>query len=558
MARRGGIERVSVHNSRSPGGGWTLRDAIVFPTYILIPFHIIKLGIDQWRITLLGIIFGLSTLVWHLSILSSVLITILIPIIYFSCRFGVLYRKHPSVPTSGVLRGLFYQLRLLHRWKQATRNAKLGNPTPRGGWKPPKIKTLSIASPRGTSVKLRLDLGLTGNVTSELESRTDKILAVLDARSAQVTQIRPGIADFTVHWGIPQSLSTDPWHQSKEQLPIPTLDLDSQKRGQALVRLDTSLLIGGDQGSGKSNTIWAMLARLIQDEIPFKIRVIDPVGGVELDELEHSPFTREYIDNPRNAAQCARKFASDFENRLKWMKAKGIRRHVPTLDQPLEILIIDELLPLKELLSQGVQGPFGEVLATGRKGCFVVWANTQLGQKDVVGPVRDLFQQRICHRTKTDDLTDAVLGTGATQAGAECHRLSLPGEGYVYTDELSTYVEFRTPLIVHTRSIAQGGVPLEEETLERSNSHRKYNGPTFVYQLFDDDQSLTPCYVGIANNPNRRFKEHSRDKVWFSTIIHQMTIIKAYKTRVEAKQTETELIRVMKPKYNVSERSDWK
>jgi hypothetical protein len=558
-SRRGATERVSVVNRQSLGGNWSLRDLIVFPVWILAPAHVIILGLTHWKTTLLLAIGVYVASATH-SLLPLLIIPPLLLLIYFFCKFALLYRKHPSIPISGVLRGFFYQLRLLRRWKEATRNAKLGHPSrhPSREWTPPPIRSLTIDGPLGTSIKARVDLGHTGNITAELESRTDKLLAILDARSATITQIRPGVADFTVHWRTADTHPRDPWFQSTDEDPIPTIDLDSQQRG-ALIRLDTSVLIGGETGSGKSNDIWVMLAELNRHQIPYRLTVIDPVGGVELDELEHAPFTRRYVDRPQDALAATRKYCADFQARLKYMKAKGIRRLVPTDEHPLEILIIDELLVLKDMISQGAQGPLGEILATGRKGCYIVWGCSQLGQKDVIGQIRDLFQQRVCHRTRTDDLTDAVLGTSATNDGARAHRLTQPGEGYIYTTDLGSFMEFRAPHIIHTRSVAQGGVPIEPPTPTRQ-PHTSTKGPrtTFVYQLFDSLDSLTPSYVGISHNPNTRFKQHQKDKVWFSTIVHQRTIIKAYPNRLSAKEEETRLISLYRPKYNVQERNDWK
>jgi predicted GIY-YIG superfamily endonuclease len=573
-SRRGATERVSVVNRQSLGGNWSLRDLIIFPVWVLAPAHIIILLVTHWKTTLLlGTTIYIS-LHFHSPILLPI-IPLVITFIYFFFKFARLYRNHPSIPMSGVLRGLFYQLRLLRRWTHAARNARLGHPSnrPSKEWTPPTILSLQIAGPLGTSIKARIDLGRTGNITSELESRVEKLLAILDARTANVTQIRPGIADLTVHWRSPDLHPGDPWFQSTDAAPIPTIDLDAQGRG-ALVRLDTSVLIGGETGSGKSNDIWVMLAALNRARIPYKLTVIDPVGGVELDELEHAPNTRVYIDRPQDATPATRKFCDSFQKRLKEMKVRGIRRLTPSQNYPLEILIIDELIVLRDIIAQGAQSPLAEVLATGRKGCYIVWACTQLGQKDVIGHIRDLFPQRVCHRTRTDDLTDAVLGTSATQDGALAHRLTRPGEGYIFTDDLGTFLEFRAPHIVHTRSVAQGGVPIDPPSPTRGSRHHRDDtdpttttdgrpgkrGPrtTFVYQLFDSLDALTPAYIGITHNPNTRFKQHQKDKVWFTSVIHQKTIIMAFPNRLAAKEEETRLIQLYRPKYNVQERADWK
>lgn len=561
MARGRGPNRVVTVPRNSLGGDWRIRDHIILPTPLVIFLQIIRLLFRHWKATGLCLLFLILT--WRLSLSSyrALFICLSIPALFLLVRIARLYRQHSTIPVLGVLRGFRYIIKFSRLWSRAAQVAKLGTPS-----KPPPIKRIEIANPKGTSLKAFIDLGQVGNTSDELERASNHILAVMDARTSSIQKIKPGFAAFTINWADRPSATLPEFITSREQVPTPLLDLDSANTGEAMIDLGRSVLIGGETGSGKSNDIWAMLARLNQGKIPYHLYVIDPVGGVELDELENGPNTQVYVDRAAAADGVVRRFKQDMDDRLAWMKANHIRRHVPTSDRPFKILIIDEIIVCKEMLKGGALSPLGDVIATGRKAGFVVWACTQLAQKEVITHIRDLFPQRIAHRTKTEELTDCILGTHATREGAHCHKITRPGDGYVYTDELKAYVEFHAPHIIHTRSVAQGGVPLDPEPITRRPSRyapspsdpNGSNGVTFVYQLFDSDLSTIPCYVGIANNPNRRFREHQKDKVWFHTVVHQRSILTPYPTRDEAKHEETLLIRRYNPKYNIQERDDWK
>jgi len=386
------------------------------------------------------------------------------------------------------------------------------------------------------------------------------------AQSAVTSYIAPGFAEFHISW-LPSTTrfnssanpsTQDPWLTSPEQRRLPVMDLSSPPTGRAYVDLGRSVLIGGETGTGKSNLIWDMLRQLNQQEIDYDLIVIDPSGGVELEELRDGVHTRKYADTPQKADEAIKIFIQQMFKRLDWMKNNKTRRHIPTKEHPFTILIVDELIncPILFKGKVGQDNLLAQAISMGRKAGFVVWANSQLGQKDVVTHIRDLFPQRVCFGTHSAELTDSVLGTGATTHGATCHLLREPGTGYVWTNQFNAYERFHSPLITNTRSIAQGGLQVLPESPTRRKFRRTPStGPTYVYQLFDSLSSATPVYVGITDNTSRRFREHSKDKEWFSSVIHQRTLVHLYPTRLEAKARESALIDSFQPKYNVQERT---
>ena len=421
----------------------------------------------------------------------------------------------------------------------------------------PRLSRVEIASETGTEVTALVDMATVGGTSRELAARIEHITAALHAYQTKVERIDPALSRITVSFEPPQRPRYDPTQSTDldlEQFPI-RLDAHS---GDASIFLTKSVLIGGESESGKSNLVWYILSQLNDAQIPYRLHVIDPAGGVELADLENSPLTRQYCDRIGEISKIVQSFRRSMDRRLAIMKRRHQRRHFPTPAEPVEILVIDEILLCKKELKQGdADSPLGEILASGRKALHIVIACSQLGEKLVIGQIRDLFPQRICLRTRTSDITDAVLGSQATQDGAVCHRITHRGEGYAFTDQSGVFEKFNAPLVRETATVALGGTTAPTVPIPTRRSPRRNRGRTYTYQFFntDDLQVQRPCYVGITNNPRKRFKKHEEEwpQYEWSTIVHSRTKIRAYSTWEEAKAMETRLIEYWQPIYNVQE-----
>jgi S-DNA-T family DNA segregation ATPase FtsK/SpoIIIE len=235
------------------------------------------------------------------------------------------------------------------------------------------------------------------------------------------------------------------------QLPRAELDQD------VLLELDTSILVVGESGTGKSNLTWDILNELNKNEISYRLFVIDP-KKVELAELVDSPHTVAYSDTPSTIDAVIEKFydamMDTFERK---MKPYGIRRVEISPDNPLGILLIDELLLCKQA-NKGIDTHLGEILSAGRAAGYIVIANSQLGQVDALSRLRDLFPQRVCMAVKSGDLTNAVLGPNAENRGARCTEITEKGVGYIFTDFTGGFQRFKLPFIADVRKVAMGGV----------------------------------------------------------------------------------------------------
>lgn len=448
-----------------------------------------------------------------------------------------------------------WQIKL--RWANACSAARMCSPLTGA---PPKLKRLRMTS---AGYKFRVPIGKVGHTADELESRLDTLIAYIGANSGEVSKHSPGLVDVELLWGDPtqrrQTLATVP------DTPVAdgALAFGLQTDGSPATALSyLSLLIVGASGSGKSNIVWALLAALIKRKIPFRLRVIDPAGGVELNYLQDGSITHEYTDRAKGAEDVIKHAHKAMYARLADMKKKGTRLHIPTKQEPLDITIIDEILLLKEQIKP--DAPLGEILTIGRKASFVVWGLSQLSQIDVLGRIRDLFPQRLCLATKSAGMTDAILGVGAESQGAKCSKISpnTPGVGYSYIDGISGFRRFRSGHVAdeHTSLIANGKLPefapaqavtRFAKKFTKTDAAKLAKKQTAVYRLYSRDNRL--LYTGITTSPTHRFAQHEEEKAWWSAVDMSKTVIVWYKNRALAKEEETRSIKNERPLYNVDE-----
>jgi DNA segregation ATPase FtsK/SpoIIIE, S-DNA-T family len=126
--------------------------------------------------------------------------------------------------------------------------------------------------------------------------------------------------------------------------------------------------------------------------------------------------------------------------RTELLRLGGQRTLVPTVDDPLVVVVVDELAALTAYvgdrdLKRRAESALQLLLSQGRAPGVLVVAAVQDPGKDVIA-FRDLFPSRIALRLLEDVQVDMVLGRSARQHGAECDRIppGLPGVGYVVLD----------------------------------------------------------------------------------------------------------------------------
>lgn len=427
-------------------------DLFPLPLWIFIPIRMVAWAARHWYISICVLALYFLDWEWFVPAVASLPVAL----------FGYVWYHNRRHTSTAIARAALQLLRTRLAWGRACEAAELTD-----GPRRPRLtapgRPVKIANAAGTALEFTINLARVGLTVKQLEDNRDFIAATLNARRTRVNRITPGIAKFTIEWEKKplKSAIANPRDQiNATQLPRVELDQD------VLLELDTSLLVVGESGAGKSNITWTVLNELNKHGIPHRDYVIDP-KKVELADLAEGPYTVRYSDSPSTADALIEVFYDDMMAAFERMKRDGVRKILIGADNPLRILIIDEMLLCKQA-KQGIDSHLGEVLSAGRAAGFIVIGNSQLGQVDAISRLRDLFPQRICMAVKSADLTNAVLGPNAEQRGARCTEITEKGTGYIYTDHAGAFQRFRPDFIDNVAQVARGDVWTPPVTTKRS------------------------------------------------------------------------------------------
>jgi S-DNA-T family DNA segregation ATPase FtsK/SpoIIIE len=281
-----------------------------------------------------------------------------------------------------------------------------------------------------------------GQHTADWARRLDALAHGFGARSCQVRELRrrPGYVDLIVG-------RRDPLGSVVDALPVPEVcDLGAVPVGRRedgepwTVRLRGShTLIAGATGAGKGSVIWSLIRALgpgVRDGL-VKVWVLDPKGGMEL--AAGAPlFERFAYDTAADLAAVLEDAVAVMDARA--TRLRGVTRlHEPSVDEPLIVVVVDELASLTAYAERDdrrrINAALPLLISKGRAVGVVVVAALQDPRKEVV-QFRDLFPNRIALALVEPDQTDLVLGKGARLRGADCSRIPLttPGIGWVWCD----------------------------------------------------------------------------------------------------------------------------
>jgi len=284
--------------------------------------------------------------------------------------------------------------------------------------------------------------------------------SVLDCRVRSV----PGRPHELVLW----FLVVDPLADPVPPLPVPASAADVDLAGLPVAvgedgltwrlrLLHTHVLVVGATGSGKGSVIWSILAALAPAVRDGLVRVValDPKGGMEL-ALGRRLFSRfVYGDPDTGSSAYEAEFADALEDAVAVMRRRqaqlrGVSRlHVPTVAEPLVVVVVDELASLTAYVTdrdakRRIASALALLLSQGRAVGVTVIGAVQDPRKEVVD-LRDLFPTRIGLRLADATQVPLVFGPGARDAGARCHQIpeTLPGVGYVGLDGVREPVRVR-------------------------------------------------------------------------------------------------------------------
>jgi hypothetical protein len=456
---------------------------------------------------------------------------------FFSTRDAVTQLRHKQT--------------LLGQWPLACETAGLIGPN-KGGH--PKLHRVT-AQGDGT-FRATVSSGRMGVPVPAIQKQTDTLAEVIGCHEVEVTKTGPGVASLQFHWNDPVGRVLPLTH-----LPAPPkgqLAYGIRQDGSpASILLDKSLLIGGMTGMGKSNTIWALLADAIRQDIPLALYVSDPKGGIELGALkEHVGVkgglieVRQYVTRVDETDKMVRAMHSALLCRQRWMEERRMRKVSPSRENPACILILDEVLLVTKLVKDGTDSPIGQITLAGRAAGYAVWGATQIGQKENLGPWRDLITQRICYATSNVETTDSILGSRAEANGGRCSALQKPGVGYSYDDDIKVPRKFRAAYVSDedTKLIAAGMVPDRMFEVEREAA-----GHTALYRWYDLDDPVDPerpGYIGITYDALKREAEHNADLRDFMNKPNIRRTLEWFGSREAALEAEKKAIENEKPIFN--------
>jgi S-DNA-T family DNA segregation ATPase FtsK/SpoIIIE len=282
---------------------------------------------------------------------------------------------------------------------------------------------------------------LPGQSTADWQKQSDTLAHTYGASLVRVRSMRPGVVRIEVQYADPLAAIVP------LRVPTSSLDLGAVRIGVCengspwLVRLSgRHLLVAGATGAGKGGVTWSLLAGIgpaVSAGI-VQVWVVDPKGGMEFGAGQ-ALFSRFAYDRGEATLVLLREAVSVLTSRAERLRGVA-RQHVPSVEEPLIVVVIDEIASLTAYITDRkvkteVEQLLGLLLSQGRAVGVSVIACVQDPSKEVLA-LRQLFPTRIALRLTEATQATMVLGQAARDRGALCEQIpdSLPGVAYVAED----------------------------------------------------------------------------------------------------------------------------
>ncbi|GAA3443333.1 FtsK/SpoIIIE domain-containing protein [Planomonospora venezuelensis] len=220
----------------------------------------------------------------------------------------------------------------------------------------------------------------------------------------------------------------------------------------------THVLIAGATGAGKGSVLWSAIRGLLPAVRAGLVEVwaLDP-KRMEL-SFGRELFGTRYAATPAECAELLEAAVEVMQERAD--RFAGLRRdHVPTVEDPFVLVVVDEVAFLTAYQSdKGLKLRISAALATlttqGRAVGVGVMAALQDPRKEVMN-VRNLFPDKIALRLDESEQVDMVLGDGARNRGALADHISpIPeqgaGVGYVRLEASPDPIRVRAAYVSDT------------------------------------------------------------------------------------------------------------
>ena len=314
---------------------------------------------------------------------------------------------------------------------------------------------------------------LRGQTVAQWVACAERLAQAFDAPACRVTAV-PGRPQ-RLHLSFPVRDALGVVVAPLPAVPLDALDLEAVPVARAedgttyaMPVLYAHTLIAGETGAGKGSVLWSVLAGLgpaIRAGL-VQVWAIDPKGGMELG-AGAGLFARFAYGAPVPATEGAEAkagkaapawqedMAALLELAVQVMQARAAhlrgvsRKHVPTVAEPLVLVVVDELAALTAYVTDAaikkrLAAALGLLLSQGRAVGVSVIGATQDARKETLG-MRDLFSRRVALRTAEAEMGDLILGSGHRARGFRTDQISAatPGVAYVAADEAPDPVRVR-------------------------------------------------------------------------------------------------------------------
>ncbi|WP_280440594.1 FtsK/SpoIIIE domain-containing protein [Nocardia brasiliensis] len=274
------------------------------------------------------------------------------------------------------------------------------------------------------------------------EDTRDAFAQVLAVPKVTVSSPAPGVVrlQLRVFDTLAAPAALPGWVSNDVDLKAVPAGLTEDGEGVRIPVLYTHGLGAGLTGSGKGSIIWSLVAGLAPAIRAGLVDLygIDPKGGVEFGPGREL-FVRFAYQSPEDILALLEEVVALMrERQAKLMKAK-LRKHTPTTDEPLILLLIDEFAALSAYTEPKMKARLDELLGLlltqARATAISVFAFIQDPSKENM-PQRQLFPLRMGLRLAEPTQVGMVFGAGARDRGAECDEISpmTPGVGYIEQD----------------------------------------------------------------------------------------------------------------------------
>lgn len=333
--------------------------------------------------------------------------------------------------------GRWRRMRYRRQWHPAMATAKLAVTFDQDTFLP-LLKRVRVG-PTGDQVTIRM---VTGQIPDDYAKAGERLAHTFGAIAYRVLPgDRPDLVVITFR-------RTDPLVAIVPPLSVPAVP-DFERLPVAMTEdgdpyrlrlFGTQVLVVGATGAGKGSVIWSFLRSVAGGIATGLVQVwaFDPKGGMELGAGERL-FARFACEDFEAMADMLDEALTTTRRRA--ARLRGVtRQHVPTVNEPLIVIVVDELAALTAYLTDRklkdrIKATLGLLLTQGRAVGVHVLACLQDPRKEVL-PFRNLFPTRIGLRLTEEAEVDLVLGDGARDRGAICDRIpqSTPGVGFVVLD----------------------------------------------------------------------------------------------------------------------------